>query len=98
MDCFSYSGTAGDRTRVRVVKTSGASFFPTQEVVRPNGTTVCGPTSAADQTCGLDTTGIHKIIVRDSAGTNTGGYAIAIQRLNNPTGCPALTRPAGGTA
>src|SRR6266480_1335741 len=98
MDCFSFSGTAGDRIRVRVVQASGATFFPSQELVPPSGTTLCGPTTATDQTCALNKTGSHKIIVRDSAGTNTGGYVIAIQRMNNPTGCTTLTFGAAPTA
>jgi hypothetical protein len=90
MDCYSFTGTMGDRIRIRVVETSG-SLLALQEVVRPNGTTVCGQTSAADETCLLDTTGAHRIIVEDNNGNNTGGYVIAIQKLNAPVGCTALT-------
>src|SRR5207249_1582636 len=90
MDCFTFSGIARDQIRVRLVKTSG-TLFPLQEVVRPNGTSICGPTTATDQTCPIDRTGTHTIIVEDSGGTNTGDYSIAMQRLNSPTGCTALT-------
>src|ERR671931_673604 len=90
MDCYSFTGTAGDRIRIRVVDISG-SMLALQEVVRPNGTTVCGQTSATDETCLLDTTGAHRIIVEDNNGNNTGGYVIAIQKLNAPVGCTALT-------
>jgi hypothetical protein len=94
-DCYSFSGAAGDRIRVRAIVTSG-SLFATRELVRPNGTTVCAPNGSSDLTCPLDTTGTHTILIEDSAGTNTGGYAITIQRLNSPVGCTALT--VGGTA
>src|SRR3989442_9983224 len=79
MDCYTFTGTAGDQIRVRVAETA-SPLVATQEVVRPNGTTVCGPTSATDQTCGLDTTGTGRIIVHDNAGTNTGGYPRAVQQ------------------
>ena len=81
---------------MRLVETSG-SLFLTQEVVRPNGTTVCFATGATDQTCPLDTTGTGMIIVEDSAGTNTGAYAIAVRTLNTSTGCTALTFGAAAT-
>src|SRR5439155_24402446 len=67
------------------------TLFPLQEVVRPNGTTRCFSSGCTDQRCPIDATGTHTIIVADSGGTNTGDYSIAIQRLNSPTGCTALT-------
>src|SRR5207247_2185602 len=68
-----------------------------QEVVRPNGTTRCFPSGSTDQTCAIDTTGTHTIIVEDSVGTNTGGYSIAIRRLNSSSDCTALTFGAAPT-
>jgi hypothetical protein len=94
-NCYSVSGTAGNRIRVRVIATSG-TLFPLQEVIRPNGTTICSPSGAAQVTCLLDTTGAHTILVEDEAGTNTGAFSIAVQRLNSPVGCTALT--VGGSA
>ena len=88
-DCYSFAGTAGDQLRLRLLKTSGL-LSPTQEVVRPNGTTLCGP-SGGDLTCRLSKTGTFVILVEDSAGTNTGIYAIAVRTLNSSTGCTALT-------
>jgi hypothetical protein len=74
---------AGDRVRVRLIKTSGqAAFNPTAEVVRPNGTTRCGVTGFDEFTCALDAPGTHTILVEDFAGTNTGGYEISIQRID----------------
>ena len=98
MDCFTFSGSAGDRVRIRMVKTSGTGFSPTQEEMRPNGTTKCTPTGALDVTCALDYTGTHTILIEDSAGTNTGGYVVSVQLLNNPTGCTTLTIGAAVTS
>jgi hypothetical protein len=94
-NCHSFSGTAGDKVRLRAIVTSG-TLFVSREVIRPNGTTVCGPSGAAEMTCALDATGTYTILIEDVAGTNAGGYSIAIQRLDSPVGCTALT--VGGTA
>ena len=65
---------------------------PVTEVLRPDGTTVCAKTFADDQTCALDANGPHTMIVRDGAGNGeaTGTAAVRIERLNNPTACPAI--------
>jgi hypothetical protein len=86
--CF--DGITGDRVRVRVIKTGGAGFTPVVEVRRPDGTKLCGPTTAAELTCRLDATGLHRILLRDYSGTNGGGYKVSIQRLNDPVGCARL--------
>jgi hypothetical protein len=50
------------------------------EVLRPNGTTRCGATSAAHLDCKADTTGTHTVLVGDSGSfrTRTGGYTITL--------------------
>jgi hypothetical protein len=58
-DSFTFSGLAGDRIRVRVVKTSG-SLSPFREIIRPNGTTLCG-TVVTEMTCLLDSSGVQLI-------------------------------------
>src|SRR5439155_1523573 len=75
--CHTFSGTAGERVRVHVVARSG-TLKQTAELVRPNGTTVCG--STANLTCSLNATGTYTVLVFDGLGTGTGGYAVAIQR------------------
>src|SRR2546426_96957 len=70
MDCFSFSGVAGDQIRVRLVKTSG-TLFPPQDCLPPTVTTRILPSASTDLSCALDTTGTHTIIVEDSVGTNT---------------------------
>jgi hypothetical protein len=103
-DCYTFPGAAGDEIRAHLVKTSG-SVTPTQEVIRPNGTTMCGSTTSQDVTCELDVAGTYTVLVHDSLGTNTGGYALGLQRLNSPVGCTVLavngapqSKSIGGTA
>jgi hypothetical protein len=62
-----------------------------------DGGTICPASGAQDVTCVTSDTGTHRILVEDSAGINTGNYTIAIQRLNNPTGCTALVIGAAAT-
>ena len=97
--CYTFSAASGDRIRSRVIPTSGA-LNPLTEVLRPNGTAVCGVTFADDQTCALDTNGLHTVIVREGAGNGeaTGTAAVRFERLNNPSACPAITfDPTGKT-
>ena len=88
MDCFTHDATAGDRWRVHVVETGGTATL-LQEVVRPDGTTVCPLSGAADTTCLLDQSGPTRVLVQDSSGTATGDYRVVIERFPNPTGCTA---------
>src|SRR5581483_9084001 len=87
--CYQFTGAVADRFRVRVAATSG-TLVPRMDIVRPSGTTLCGPTTAVELTCPVSVAGSHTIFVSDSAGNHTGDYAIALQRLNNPLGCTAL--------
>jgi len=49
------------------------------EVIRPNGTTVCGPGDDTLNSCTFDTTGTHQVIIRDRSGpgNDTGNYFLA---------------------
>jgi hypothetical protein len=97
MDCFTYdAATASQALRVRLVETSG-SLSAATEIVRPDGTTICGPNTAIDRTCNLGATGNYRILVRDDNGPDTGNYRIAVQRLNNPVGCTAISLGATGS-
>src|SRR5438477_510852 len=98
MHCFTFSAAAGDDHRIRVAETSG-TLVARVDVVRPDGTTVCGPSS--QRRCQLDAAGTFRIVVGDNAGAGTGNYKLAIQRLNNPVGCTALAfgaAPVAGSA
>ena len=92
------AATVGQRYRARLVETSGSGTL-IMEVVRPDGTTVCGPTSAPDLGCALDTAGANRIYVYASGGLTTANYRIVLEKFPNPTGCttksigdPAETR------
>jgi hypothetical protein len=84
-DCWRFSGAAGDRVRVRAVRTSGA-LAPQVEVA----SSACSNAPATEVTCTLATAGSVTVLVRDAARSQTGGYAISVQRLNDPAGCSAL--------
>jgi adhesin HecA-like repeat protein len=88
--CLTFSGTAGDRWRSRIVETTG-TLIAYQEIMAPDGSTECGPTTSVDQTCQLAQTGIYTVIVRDYSGGNTGNFSAAVRRLNSTTSCTALT-------
>jgi hypothetical protein len=76
VDCFTVAATAGAIIPLDLIKTSG-TFVPVMEVLRTNGTTRCGPTSAAHLDCMADTTGTYTILVGDSSPrTRTGGYTL----------------------
>jgi hypothetical protein len=89
-DCWRFGATAGQRVRIRAVKTSGA-LDPVVEVLRPSGTTRCTATTTDDVTCPLDVTGTHTILVHDFGGTATGDYRLGLQRLTDPVGCSPLS-------
>jgi large repetitive protein len=90
MDCYKLSGTAGDVVRLRLARTSGSGAVA-EDIVKPNGQVQCSITTSVDQTCALDTTGTYHVFVRDYYGQYTENYAVAMQKLNKPAGCSALT-------
>ena len=91
MDCYTFSAAAGDQVRVRRFGTSGATHVEAL-VFGPDGDPV-NCFDATERTCAIDTTGTYTILVRDDpfSGLETGTYALAIQRLNNPVGCTPLS-------
>ncbi len=91
MDCYTFSAAAGDQVRVRRFGTSGATHVEAL-VFGPDGDPV-NCFDATERTCAIDTTGTYTILVRDDPfiGLETGTYALAIQRLNNPVGCTPLS-------
>ena len=90
IDCLApAAATVGQRYRARLVETSGSGTL-IMEVVRPDGTTVCGPTSAPDLGCALDTAGANRIYVYASGGLTTANYRIVLEKFPNPTGCTPL--------
>lgn len=59
------------------------------EVLRPDGTTRCGP-ARLRFTCAVDQTGRHTILVVSDTLVATSSYGILAQRLNDPVGCRSL--------
>jgi hypothetical protein len=88
-DCYRFVAAAGDHLRVRVVPTSG-TIEPNTEMLNPNGTTFCGPSTAIEQSCRVNSSGGQTIFIRDLVGTNTGGYSLYVQRLNAPEPCTVI--------
>jgi hypothetical protein len=80
MDCFEFGGKPADVMRFRVILTGG-TWSPYAEVLRPDGTTICGPTQTDEFTCTLDTTGKHVLLVRDTAGPGVGTYTVELDKL-----------------
>lgn len=85
-DCFTFNGKAGDQIRVRVVKTAGA-ITPFQEVVTPDGTTLC-KTIVSEATCQIQSDGPHTILVNDFGNTDSGTYQLTLLCLTAPCGLP----------
>ena len=80
--CLTFSGTAGDEISFSATSTGG-TWNPLTDVVRTDGTTLCGPTFADVFTCTLTTNGTHTVIIRDGAGTgsSTGSYALELDEV-----------------
>jgi hypothetical protein len=89
IDCYSRAATAGDRWRIRVVETGGTSVL-NHEVVRPDGSTVCGLNGNTETTCLLDANGEFRILVEDDNGLDQGDYRIVLEKFPGPSGCPTL--------
>jgi hypothetical protein len=90
IDCFSVANVGvNDVLRTRTAETGG-TLFALQEVIRPDGTTLCGPDGNTEVTCTADQAGTYRVLVFDNGGTATGTYATWLQRLNNPAGCTTI--------
>ena len=96
--CLTFAGALGDRFRVRSISTGGA-WNPVTEVFRPDGTSLCPNTFSDQFDCGpANAGGNHTILVRDASGNGQalGTARVVVQRLNNPTPCPAIAFGATG--
>lgn len=89
-DLYNFFGEAGDWVRVRLVETWG-SWVPSSEVLQPDRSRVCGPSTSGDLDCLLTASGLHTILVSDATKTRAGGYNLYLQRLNGPVGCSPLS-------
>lgn len=89
-DEFSFSGITGEVITVRFVKTSGTINYVTVDLINPSGATVTSSYSGVI-TATLAAAGTFKLRARDYYNTNTGTYAISLQRTKNPAGAAAFT-------
>ena len=89
VDMFTFSGAINDVIRVKIVETGG-SLAVKASITRPNGSTLCGPTTDDEFNCQLDGTGTYRLVIQDNNGTNTGSYSFSTQRLNDPVGCGTI--------
>jgi hypothetical protein len=90
---FSFSANGGDRIVARMGRRT-SEVSPHIQVQAPGGSVVCEAYSynaAVDTSaCLLPSSGTYNILARNYNSTNTGGYALALQRLNAPTGASPL--------
>jgi hypothetical protein len=94
-NAYTFSGTAGERIRIRVRDTSDNSFFSGFWLYRPNGTLLCSEfgLSLADSVCTLDGSGVQTftLLIGDFPGSTTSGYKLYLQRPNNPANPTSIT-------
>jgi hypothetical protein len=87
--CYTVDVQAGDQLRIHAVRTAG-TLTPRLELLTPGGATICPATTTSDLTCEIGDSGTYTVLVRDSLGTHTGSYRIAVRRLNAATSCTSL--------
>jgi hypothetical protein len=97
---YTFSAKANDVVDFTVVTTSG-NLFPKIRLYGPSGALVssassqfCNVSAIEMDTVTLTAAGTYTVLIGDCADTNTGNYAIYLQRTNNPAG--ALYLPYGG--
>jgi hypothetical protein len=98
MDCFTFSGSVGERVLLYFAQTSGTMSLE-GEIYNPNGTLLCNEVGNL-YNCLLTQTGTHTILLRDYYNTGTGGYGVSVQRISNSVGCTPISfgaAPLSGT-
>ena len=93
---YSLSANAADVVSFTLSVTSG-TLQPVIELYGPTGTQIAfnyngnpfgcsaGSTLEMDNV-GIPSTGTYTVLIKDCSDTNTGGYSIFVQRMNNPAG------------
>lgn len=101
MDGFTFQGSANQRVRIVMTRTSG-SFCPTMQIYPPGGgdaacTGGCYFGSAsAEVDCNLTTSGSWAIMVKDDDGVETGDYRLTLLLLGGPLTAPSEPDQDGG--
>jgi YD repeat-containing protein len=101
LDTFTFNGTGGDQTTIRLVSRSGA-YSPFVEMYNSAGTKLTSTNAGQIRTV-LSADGTYTLLVRDRAATNLGSYRVSLQDDTN--NCPvtdtegpviSMVRPTGG--
>src|SRR5207249_493949 len=102
LDTFTFNGTAGDLTTLRLASRSG-EYSPFPELYNAAGTRLSVPFSNGLLRSVLTADGVYTLLVRDRAAVSLGSYRVSLQDDTNPcaikdTEPPALVllRPTGG--
>ncbi len=93
MDAYTFTAIAGDKVLVRMSNNITALWSEVR-VYSPDGIKLCennGPNLTEIASCTLPADGAYTILTSDSSGTGSGGYAVHLQRLNNPGNAQSIT-------
>jgi hypothetical protein len=92
LDSFSFSAAAGDKVLVRMSKLTGATLWPEIKIFS-GALQICQAYSTASAeiaSCSLSADGEYTLQAKDHLTSETGAYALFIQRLNAPGGASAI--------
>jgi YD repeat-containing protein len=101
LDAYTFSATGGDQADLRFIQRSGA-YSPFAELYDSSGNRIT-TTAAGIMRYTPAATATYSLLVRDSAGVNTGSYRVSLQ--DDTTACPVndtqkpvitLLKPTGG--
>jgi hypothetical protein len=96
LDVYAFSGTVGDPIFIKMSQPAGTlnALDPQFRVLRPDGTLLCEAANSrgiqVEETCTVDTSGVHHILAGDYQADRTGIYALYVQRLNAPANTTPL--------
>lgn len=86
-DTFSFTAAANDEIKVRMVRISG-DLNPAVHIYSPADASICSAFSSEKVVeighCAIPADGTYTLVADDTYRTNTGGYYLFVQRLNNP--------------
>jgi uncharacterized protein YfaP (DUF2135 family) len=88
---YTFTAQASDRVLIAMAITSG-TLDPQLRLYAPGGALVCAANNVREiNDCLLPATGTYTLIANDYGHTETGGYGLHLQRLNNPGNATALS-------
>jgi Concanavalin A-like lectin/glucanases superfamily/Divergent InlB B-repeat domain len=91
MDSYTFSGSAGDTVLIRMSESS-SSLDPEIRLYGPDGGLLKSAShhSLAEFSLALSQSGQYTVLAGDNGGTDTGGYGLFLQRLENPGNATSL--------